>query len=677
MAIRLPFRLTTRSAIELSLTLLFALVGLILLLGTTDEYKARKEFNRAMDSYAAEERDDASDFVRRAKDAKPDYDAPLEVEAKVFVDGGAEKPAMFAEALRAYQVLQRRQEARGGKATLPVLVGIAIAELEGVRASAPKPDALAAALHNARLRLEAALATHPGSGDVHVNLATVAMLENDLARCNGELKKVEAVGNISPDALPVIYNLKGLLALKEQRFTNAMDEFRKVEEFRPDWDVPKLNLGAAYAQVIVASGAEARLADGYALELRKVLPEVRKSKSPLLGLICQAYGTYFIHQHRAIPQPLEALRYFGEAEKLGKLPWSARFNQAIAQYMDAHGARKRVAAAYAAPAAELARALTGSEAGPRDKFVASCILGTIENERGNRKEALAHFQRAIALSGESSDPFISKAASRVHTSLLALYYDAGELVKAAECLKKLEGVADPDLKKQLDNFGKHLRSAPTIGQFEAKLDKLFTDCDLRVSAALAIPGSPRPLGPENVTLTLQDELSGTTRPFPFQLNGGALYAVAANLLQGKYRVKLTLSDPFGNRESAASDLFEVDRDPPAISKRKPDAGATVASLRTIEFSVEDSMSGVDLENLRVSLRYPVGSPIASRTLVSGGKYQFGTQEGDIKRYSPVTSNVRAPVPPDKFPKGDYKIVAHIQDTRGKARDIEWTFTLAP
>ncbi|MBM4040763.1 MAG: hypothetical protein FJ290_19845 [Planctomycetes bacterium] len=670
---RLPFRFTPRSTVELSIAVLLALVGLILILGTRDEYKAGRAFNQAMDNYATADFEDVHDSLDDAIEAKPEYDAPQEALAKIDLDSGK-----FTEATALYERLQRRQEAAGGRASLPVLIGLAVARVEAARAAAASPEALRDALPDARSRLEGILATHPASGDVHVNLATVALLDGDLDRCRAELDKVLAVGNISPDALPVLYNLTGVLALRERRYDAAIAEFEKVKEFQPDWEVPKLNLAAAHAQVLNAPGASSALTNRAAAALRKILPEIRKSRGPLFARVCLALGAYSLRpQGNQKPVVADALRYFAEAEKLAKLSPQAIFNRAIAQYLDAHAASRKDKSAYNAPAAEFARALADPKSSARDRFVASCLLGTIEHERGDPKKALEHFTLAAALTEKSTDPFIRAAAPQVTISLITLHYEAGEMPKAAALLEKAEGVTNPADKKKLDALAKQFRAAPVISQFVCKREKLFTDSDLRVAATLLTPGSPNPLTPERVTLTLLDDLAGTAKPLPFQLDGPSLCAIAVNLPQGKYRAKLTLTDPFGNRDEDASDTVEIDRDPPRITKRVPEAGATVAALKTIEFSVEDTLGSVDLAAMRVMLRYPPGSSVATRTLVSGGKVQFVSGDGSIARYSDITPNVRAPVAPDKFPKGEYRVIVHVQDTLGKARDIEWSFTLAP
>jgi len=672
---RLPFRLTPRSAAELGVATVLGLVGLILLLGTADEYKARKAFNRAMDGYAAGNMQAVAENIEAAKYAKPEYDAPREAEGKLLVDEGQSNPAKFADALRVYEQLRQHQESTGRKPTLPVLVGLAVAELEATRAAAPRPDVLAAVLAKARASLEAALTTHEDSGDVHVNLATIAFIQGDLARCKAEIDKVAAAGNIGPDSLSVLYNLNGLVALKERRFADAALEFAKVKEFKPDWDVPQLNLAAAHAQILAAHGSDPRQADTAARELRSMVAVLRRTRSPLYALICQAFASYHTAQKGGAP---EAIAFFTEAERLAKLSWQSRFNQAIAVYLNARAGRVRNPHLFAVPAAELTAALDNPKASTRDKFLASCILGTIEGETGKSKApAIAHFEHAAALAAGPSDPFFRAAMLRVHVSLAVLYYETEQFAKMADHLAKVKGLLDKAEQSRLDVLGAQVGSNPTISQFEAKLEKLFTDYDLLVTANLAVPGSVKPLGPDSVTLNLLETASGTSRPLHFQLNGPSLCAAAVNLPQGRYRVELSLINPVGKKGTATSEVFELDRDPPRVLNRRPDAGASVPSLKAIEFELKDSLSSVNIESVRVMVRYPPGGSVASRTLVSAGKVQFASTDPPIARLSPISPNVRAPMPPDKLPKGEYLVNVHAEDAKGNSRNIEWSFTLAP
>ena len=79
-------RLTPRSAVELSITVVLALISLTLLLGTIDEYRAGRAFDRAMDHYAARVLEDVHDALHEAMQAKPEYAAPQEAYGKILVD---------------------------------------------------------------------------------------------------------------------------------------------------------------------------------------------------------------------------------------------------------------------------------------------------------------------------------------------------------------------------------------------------------------------------------------------------------------------------------------------------------------------------------------------------------------------------------------------------------------
>ena len=669
---RIPFRFTPRSAIELAITCTFALVGFILFFGTTDEYSARKAFNRAMDSYVAGMLEDVYDALDDAMRVKPGYDAPREAYAKLLIDDARRAPQKLADAQTALRDLRQRQEARQGAASCPVLVGIAIAELEAACQQHTGPGFPAAALEAARSRLDDAATRYPDSGDVHVNLATLAYLQGDLARCRAELKRVTDAGNISLDALPILYNLQGLADLREQRANSAVAEFEKVIEFTPDSDMAYVNLVAAHAQVLVSRSAEPYRVDQSAHAVRTLIGRVRSAKSPLFTPICEILATHYLTSNN----PGEASLRFAEAEQAGKLSWQGHFNQAVATYLNSRPTRSLTREAYAAVAAELTQALDNPKASERDKFTAHCILGTIEGERGQTREAIAHFRSAAAALPKPTNAVSRALNASVLTALGTLYYAAGEPPTAVEYVEKARELATDDEKKGIDFFLRQLRYRPTIANFSAKLQKIFTDYDLVVGASLALPGSPKPLGPENVKLLLHDDVTKTASPLPFSLNGTYLYAVALNLPQGRYRVELTLSDILGNREQAAGEQFEIDREAPRVLAASPAPGATVTSLPLLRFQISDTLNAADLDKLRVLIRYPEGTPLPSRTLVAGGKYQFDSASQGIKRGAPASTNVTAPLPAEKPPFGLYHVVVHVEDTKGKTRDVEWTFTLA-
>jgi len=667
-------RFTTRSAIELAVAAIFGFLGLLFLLGTVDEYKSGRAFNRAMDSYAAHDLETLYDALQASMAAKPSYTAPQEVYGKLLIDEGYTNPPRFAEAAKLFRDLAQRQEARGGKASLPARVGVAVADLEAARASNPAPEALADALRQARSRLEEALRLYPDSGDLHVNLATIALLENHLSRCKEELELVNEAGNLSIDALPLLYNLSGLVALREGRIQQAAREFQKVEEFAPDWDAPYLNLAAAQAQGLLSEKTDPRVAADYAASASRLLDRLRKSKSPIYPLVAQALASYYVR----VNAPSEALNRFRAAEEGGgQLTWHGRFNKAIAEYLVARAAR-RSPAQYnqfvAAVRPVFAQAVASPKSTRRDLFVASCILGTLDDEAGKPEAALAHFERAADIRVGPSDVLIREAMPRVHLSLAALYYKTNAFQKAIEQLEKASGSLEEN--RQIAALLKQLRTPPVVSQFSVRHEKIFTDYDLRVSAQVVLPASPRPLEAEDVTLTLCDALSGSSRPLPFRLDGPVLHAVALNLPQGRYSAKITVADAIGNHISAASDESAFDREPPRVLEPSPAPGASTRKLDLIRFRLHDAISAADLSSLSVSLRYPSTSALAVRSLITRGKYLYASADGTVNRNSAVTSDVQCPVPPPT-PPGQYRVIIRVQDTKGKVCDLEWPFTLAP
>jgi len=667
------FRLTTRSAIELALALLLGLIGLTLLLGTIDEYKAGRAFDRAMDAYAAGDQEDLQEELDAAMAAKAGYDAPQEAHGRLLLDEAKENPVKCAEAKELFEALLARQEARSGQASLAVHLGRAVAELEAARAAGPEPKALGAALDQARSRLEAALSLYPDSGDLQVSLASIALLEGSVPRCESHLAKIAEKGDISIDALPFLYNLNGLVALRKNQFPEAAAEFEKVREFAPHWDVPFLNLCAAQAQGIIHTKTNPRVADGYANSIRKTLGSLKSSKSPLYAVVAEALAIYYIRRGDAD----SALNYLKEAEARGGLGPEGRFNRAVAHYLAARRAKRAPAdraRLLGLARGELEGALKGSDEPGPTRFIAAATLGTIDTEEGQAESAVAHFKLAIEAAPKADDPFVAEVLPRIHLSLAALHCAAGRFVEAIPHLESAQG-AGVEAEK-VAALLTQLRTPPTIDDFSVKQEKMITDHDLSIGALLATPATAKPLAPENIELTLTDALSSGPRAVPFRLQGHRLYAAAINLPQGRYRVALRLTDALGNRTSATSQEFDVDREPPRVLDRDPAPGATVKSLESIRFRLADTIGSVDVKTLQVSLRYPAGAALSARLLVSRGKYLYASPDGATRRDQQATTDVQCPVPLPT-PPGEYRVIVQAADTAGKAADTEWGFVLAP
>lgn len=664
-------RLTTRLCVELTLTAVFGFVGLGLLLGTVDEYRSGKAFNKAVDNYSARSMEDVHDFLHQAIEAKPDYTAPQEVLGKLLIDEGASDPKKYGDAEKLFEGLRKAQEAKGGRASLPVLIGLAVADLEATRAGHPSHEALRHAIAKARERLGKALAEYPSSGDLHVNLATVALLANDPTLCKRHLAKVEEVGDVSIDAVPFLYNLNGLAALRERKFSKAVEEFSKVKEFAPDWDVPRLNLASAYARSLFRGGLDEQTAETYARSITQIIGRLSKSRSPLLPLVCHALAVHNIRKG----QTQAALDYFARAAKLGKLSWHARFNQAIGQYLAARARNvspKQRAALLDQARPVFERALRSSRARRRDAFLAAAILGTIHADRKELDPAIAYFERAAKSGASSKDSFIREAMPRVRRSLAALYYIKGDYKKARIHLGASQGM--PLEEKQATALMRQLRKTPVVLDFSAMLGKTFTDHDVRIHAGLAADATGESISPKDIRLTLVNETTKTTRPIPFVLDGQHLHALVLNLPQGRQRVELQLTDSLGNTSRATAKAFDIDREPPRVLRRSPGHGATVGKLETIDFRLQDIMGEVNLGSLSVMLKYPRGAKTATRYLVSHGKIVHSSKDNAIKKGSMASENVRCPVP-DAPPPGKYAVTVRVGDVEGRVAETEWEFTL--
>jgi len=666
-------RATAQAALELMLTLVLGFIGLVSLVGTLDEYRSGKAFNKAMDSYAAGEQAEVFDHLDRASSAKDDYAAPKEALGKLYIDQGAAErnPKKFAEARQIFSELRRAQEAAGEQPSQPVLIGEAVAELEAVRARNPGIEEQRLAVTEARVALDNALDAHPDSGDLHVNLATLALMANDVPRAKQHIRKVDQVGNISIDALPFLYNLKGLVALEEGDFQQAVAEFEKTKEFKPDWSVPQLNLAAAYAQSLFRGGLDERTAQHYSRSISSIVNPLKRDKHPLLPVLYHAQAVYRMRKGD-VQGALTELR---EAEKYGQLTWHGRFNRGVAQYLAATSSRaneRQRKALFAEARPNFERALRSQRARPRDVFVAAAALGKMAALDEDHEMAIRYFERAVAIEDKGKDPFIPKARAIVYRSLGAVCYNAGQYAKAKAHLAKAKGVPDP--KEIAARLLDRLTTKPTIQAYTAKMGKVVTDYDVRLAATLAAEATPDPITADNVRLTLVNTTNGTSQPIPFELDGQQLHALLVNVPQGAMRIECQITDSAGNQSEIATKTLRIDREPPRIDQRNPAPGASVKALKSVNLRVFDVLGGVDFETLTVVLKYPRDAKTATRFLISRGKYMYDAADDSVRKGGSAGEQVKAPVPDDATP-GTYTVIVRVRDLQGRLNESEWSFIL--
>jgi len=677
------FRLSARAVVELVLTLTLGLTGLLMLVSTISKYRATREFGKAMDSYAASDLESVHAALGAAVEARPGYAAPLEALGKLMIDDAERLPAKeagekFAAAKEFFERLEAEEEAAEGRASLPVLIGLAVAGLEAARAHNPPKEELRRAVAEARARLDAARSLYPSGaaiGDLYVDLATVALLDDNVPATEECLEKVREVANVSSDALRYVYNLKGLIALRKGRLEDAAAEFEIVREFAPDWEVPRLNLAAAQAQTLLRGDLGVYARDSMAGQIQGALD--RAKKDPRGQLVGPIYNTLAIHAMRNGRAAL-AESLLKQSEAFAPLGWHARFNRGVATYLllrkDASSPADRRKALDSVHR-EFEAALRSPSATLRDTFMALCILGTLDAMAGQLPAAIARFESAAKINPPSGERFVRSALPRVHCTLAALYYKTDQFKKALDELEQSKGVADQaDVAAVLI---RQLRTPPAIENFEAKLvtaaEKLVTDSDVRIHAQVSAPSVPKPLSPENIRLTLLTEPpTGTGTPIPFRLLGTQLRAVLLNVPQGRFRVELQVTDLLGNPARAVTPELAFDREPPRILDRLPAPGSTVKQLDFVEFRVDDVIGKPDLASLSVTMQYPKGAATTMAMLVSRGKYLV--ENGRVKANTEASSEVKAPIR-RPTPPGKYTVSIRVQDDRGKKCETEWSFTL--
>ncbi len=672
------FRLTVGSAIGLAVAIILGLAGLLMLFGTMDEYRAGRAFDRAMDSYAEGDFDRVHAHLDESIAAKGRYLAPQEVKGKLFIDEGVLSPSQYDEARELFRSLTEAQEKIRLKSgeygpSLPVLIGRAVAELEADRATSATGLPSARAIMEARRRLERAAEEFSDFGDVYVNLATVALLEGNVAKCNRYLTKVRQVGHVSLDALPYLYNLHGLVELREGRLPAAVQEFEKVAEFAPDWKVPRLNLAAAYGESLLRGSLDKTVARRYATIAARTVADLRREQSPLVAPICHSLAVYYIRAN----QPLEALKYFEQAQKAaphGELGWHARLNRAVAFYLAGNVAGPKSAQRklfYAKARAELEKALQNPLITSRDKFAAYCSLGTIAAHAGRHDPAIAYFHQAEDLASRTAIAAIRQQLPRIQRTLAGLYYAIDQGAKAAGYFEKTKALPDP--RRSAQTILGQLRAKPTIARFQAKFDKVHTEYDVSIDAHVAVRSTNVRLDPKkDVRLTLYNAVTGEERPIPFLLEGTYLRAHVVNLPQGRFIFRLKVTDHFGNLGAAETEALAIDREPPRFVDREPAAGGTAAEVGTIKFRVVDAIGKVDPLSLSVMVRSPGG---AQKAIVSRGRYRYASADGTIKVNDPVTENVAAPLSKVAVQSGTYMVIARVSDHLGKEAEATWSFTI--
>lgn len=667
------FRPTVSTLVTFAVAVVLGLAGLAMLVLTLDEYRAGRAYRRAMAAYPHDP-ENVRQAIGDAIAAKGNYDAPQETQGKLLIDAGHDNPGQYKQAQEIFNLLAQKQQNRrrrgGGRGpSLAVLIGRAVADLEAARAATTDPATIGAAIAEARRALEAAQRDYPDSGDLLVNLATIALHRGNAAECTRYLKKAVEVGNVSRDALPHLYNLSGLVALHTDTLPIAIREFEKVKEFDPAWIVPQLNLAAAHAQSLLHPDLEPRAAAQYARTAAHVLNQVRRRHGGLVAPICHALAVH--HLRGATPKL--ALGFFAKAQEQGPLGWHARYNQAAATYLTGRALRDaspEQATLYRDARRQLQEAIAGRLAKARDTFAAYGMIATTYAAEGKTDLAIQTFHRAEGLATTTTIADVRKQLPSVQRSLAALYYTVGNDKKALEYLDKTKDVEGTTALAA--KIREQLSLAPVIRALQADRRKLITPFDVQAAAEVQARATIVPLTEENIKVVLHDAITGETRPLHFRLNGTRLSTIAYNLPQGRFTLEIQAADVLGNTAVVKGQPFEIDREPPRFLNIEPAPGAAVGSVGAISFRVQDAISRADLSSLSVSLKLPSGKLLA---LVSLGKYRYKSPDGTIKAQQRVDENVTAHLPRPAAVGGAYTVAARCKDSLGKQAEATWTFTV--
>ena len=682
------FRFTASSGASGALAAILGLIGLGMLLGTRDEYAAGRAFDRALVHYAAKDFESAELALDEATDAKADYTAPLEVKGKLLVDQGRATAAKYKEAQELFAKLRQTQETTprriGGRTlsgpSIAVLIGEAVAQFEASRAAdpsrEPSEDAVGTAEEQLARALKQAEENGQAAGDVYINLATVALHDGKAEKCRAYLDKAREVGNISIDALPYLYNLEGVLEHRRGKLTLALEEFDKVDQFDPDWAVPRVNRAAVLARSLTRGKLDDATAERYE---REILKSASKGADSAKHLIYPIHHSLAIHYMRKGQFGL-AIKQFEQAADHSELGWKATLNRGVARYVKARREGGSNNPLYQSAYADLKRLVV--TASQYDHFVAHCMLGTIDALAGNTKPAIDAFTKAElivreeATTDDKRDAALRAALPRVQLSLAALLVRSGQPEAARDVLRRLRGETPESAKGFLAQFG----VKPGIESFRAWREKgVYTDFDLRVQAHVQCRSSAAPLTKDDIKLQLHNTLTGDVRDIPFTLYGPDLRAVVLNLPQGTFRTRITVTDALGNRNTQTSpeQPIRIDREGPRITHQKPGPGGVVQgtagrALSAIEFQLHDAVGKVDFGSLRVRLKRTESKKW--RTLVQQGRCVPSGEA--VKPDAPgAEKTIRAPLPKPTSVGGSYQVEVRVADTQRRPAETTWTFRI--
>ena len=515
------------------------------------------------------------------------------------------------------------------------------------------------------------------SGDVFVNLGSVALAEGDPAAALAYFDKAAESRNMRMEGLVHLYNGRGVARGKQA----ALETGAKQQELlkQAEVELTKAELIAPYSPDVVTNRFMLRLAlvagkpigdparRALIIESSTFIREHGGRVRPAFGFIVNNdLGLQAYKEGRFA----DALAAFTQAGKLDPLAYAPALNRGVTLLSIAQKSPVPKAVEDARAVVEV---LIDSTRIPNlHKLALVAQLGNVEYAAGERESCRKHFAQALKFA--KLQPGTADAAS-VYRAMAILHYDADKYAEAIE-MTKLAMQTDPsmaDVQKVIDILKTPPRvTKPDLLRYDSLPPKLQP-----LRAEVSSEAVPDLIEKDKIDVTIDDQPAD----FAFAEASQIIILPRAPAEDGVHLVKVEATDKLGNKGSAVGE-FRIDSTPPVVYAVNPPVDAELNADDMVEFSVElqDTISGVDLGTLKLSVAHTGigGKSLETYPIVDKGKYLYNVDDamaemvmGNDIRKEKFTFECKTALTP-----GTYRFTLEVADKRGnKLVDSKWQYTV--
>ncbi len=607
------------------------------------EMGVKKSFSRGLDAFYLNDWDSSLQELRSCMQRKPAFAPPYEVAGYIhFMKGEVtEAEQVFADAVN-----------NAGQTETPLsMMGLAVINAER---TAEKRE-----LSQLKLiagQMESMQDLVPCDVDALINAAAIRLNAEDTSvgkRLLRTLKEKEAVYTAS--AMPVLANARGVLAYTEGNREEAMTQFRYAAGRAGSWGAPRANLSALSVDTV----SSLKTADEV---IEKLFPYLHSTNTSAFS----RDDAYLYHNTLGVVAYMRlGEKYYGKAiEHFNKAitvkpdePW-AKLNKAavMALHADRVGEKERVKHVEATEKV-YHEVLAGKGVDNKIKYLMYNVLGILAMKRNAPDKALEWFEKAYEM---KKDDYL------VCTHLGILHYTLKHYARAKRYYK--ESGALKDDQEEVNRVLKVLTAVPTL---EAASVRYTTDVKPVVGVRAGVNSCPATV--ENCRIEVKfDDTPGFFTVRPCYLT----CVPAGDLLGGRHKLNITVTDPAGNKTERAFE-FAVDRKPPRFHGVKPKAaGVAKGNNPTIVIRAWDELSAVDLKTVYVKYMTGEGMDMmVSEEVLRDGKYQYDMPALNIKKGQVLSTEEIKFVPKNSLVAGSYRLFAQGSDVVGNrlSPPAKWDF----